>query len=111
MKYLLSILFSFLVFFTFGQKTLIHAGKVLDGIKEKPSSEQTLIVEEGKIVGVVSGYQSPEGDDIVIDLKEMTVLPGLIDMHVHVEGETSPDRYLKMLLKTPPMLPMTRPFT
>lgn len=101
MKYLLSTLFSCLVLITFGQKTLIHAGKVLDGVKEKPSTEQTIIVEEGKIVDVVSGYQSPEGDNIVIDLKDMTVLPGLIDMHVHVEGETSPDRYLKMFTQNP----------
>ena len=37
--------------------------------------------------------QNPE--DVVIDLKTKTVMPGLIDMHVHLEQETNPKRYLQ----------------
>ena len=101
MKNFFSILLCSLVFGAFGQRTLIHAGQLLDGIKEKPISDQTIIVEDGKITDVVKGFQAPTGDDKVIDLKGMTVLPGLIDMHVHVEGETSPNRYLKMFTQNP----------
>jgi predicted amidohydrolase YtcJ len=37
----------------------------------------------------------------VIDLKSKTVYPGFIDMHVHIEGEYSPDRYLKVFQNNP----------
>lgn len=37
--------------------------------------------------------KNPEG--AVVDLSTKTVLPGFIDMHVHIEGETSPSRYLE----------------
>ena len=45
---------------------------------------------------VQSGYISPtESEDQVIDLKNMTVLPGFIDMHVHLEGESNPQSYIQ----------------
>lgn len=45
---------------------------------------------------MLDGYASAKSDqDTVIDLKTKTVMPGLIDMHVHIEGETNPNRYLE----------------
>ena len=38
-------------------------------------------------------------DDIIIDLKDKTVMPGFIDMHVHIESETSPTQYLERFTK------------
>lgn len=77
------------------QPTYIYAGRLIDGLGDKPLYEQTIVVEQGEIVKVASGYLSAEGDVVVINLKNKTVLPGLIDMHVHLEGETSKDRYIK----------------
>lgn len=54
----------------------------------------TIIVENNKIINVTNGYIFPTGNDKLIDLKQKTVMPGLIDMHVHMESETSPTRYL-----------------
>ena len=48
----------------------------------------TIVVEKNKIVDVLKGYSTASPGDRVIDLKSKTVMPGLIDMHVHVEGET-----------------------
>ncbi|GAB3993779.1 amidohydrolase family protein [Spirosoma daeguense] len=48
----------------------------------------TIVVEGNKITALQKGYTSPTGKDQVIDLKSKTVLPGLIDMHVHLESET-----------------------
>tara|TARA_R110002020_G_scaffold348593_1_gene562186 strand:+ start:210 stop:1487 length:1278 start_codon:yes stop_codon:yes gene_type:complete len=77
----------------YAQKTYIHAGKLVDVKNKKTLNEQTIIVENDKILSVVSGYSIPEPGDSIIDLKSNTVMPGLMDMHVHIEGETSPTRY------------------
>lgn len=83
------------------QRTLIYAGKLIDGLSDKLMTEQTIVVEGRKITSVKSGYVQPDEGDMVIDLKAMTVLPGLIDMHVHLEGETSKDGYLKEFTMNP----------
>jgi imidazolonepropionase-like amidohydrolase len=47
------------------------------------------------ISAVIKGYQNPSsGADYVIDLKDKTVLPGLIDMHVHLESEQNASTYM-----------------
>jgi imidazolonepropionase-like amidohydrolase len=48
----------------------------------------TIIVQGNKIVDVLKGYSAASSPDKTIDLKTLTVMPGLIDMHVHLEGET-----------------------
>ncbi|WP_373397857.1 amidohydrolase family protein [Algoriphagus halophilus] len=78
----------------FAQKTYIHAGKLVDVKTKKILTEQTIVVEGDKIVSVGAGYQSGGASDQTIDLKNSTVMPGLMDMHVHIEGETSPTRYV-----------------
>lgn len=79
----------------FAQRTLIYCGQLIDGKADKGQKEMTIIVEKDKITGVEKGYVAAKKDDQVIDLKNKTVLPGLMDMHVHIEGETSKDNYIK----------------
>lgn len=79
------------------QKTLIYCGTLIDGVKKESQQEMTIVVEGKKIVQVNKGYTKAEAKDVVIDLKNKTVLPGLIDLHVHIEGETSRDQYLKRM--------------
>ena len=57
----------------------------------------TIIVEKNKITAVQNGYTTPQSNDIVVDLKAKTVMPGLIDMHVHIESETSRDQIQKRM--------------
>ena len=78
-----------------GAATLIHAGSLIDGVADTPRSEVTVVVEDGKITAVRSGYIAPGPDDELVDLSGMTVLPGLMDMHVHLTGELSPRSYLE----------------
>ena len=86
-------MFSALVF---GQKTYLHCGQVLDVKSGKMLKAQTLVIAGNTISEVQSGYISPsESEDQVIDLKNMTVLPGFIDMHVHLEGESNPQSYIQ----------------
>ncbi|MDF2193009.1 amidohydrolase family protein [Paraflavitalea sp. CAU 1676] len=76
------------------QRTLLHCGKLVDATKGQVLSQYTIIVEGNKITDVQAGYLKAAGTDKVIDLKEKTVMPGLIDCHVHLEDETNPNQYL-----------------
>jgi len=70
------------------QRTLLHCGNLFTGTGNDLQPQMTVMVEGNKIVAVQKGYQSPSGQDRVVDLKSKTVLPGLIDMHVHLESQT-----------------------
>ncbi|WP_194775916.1 metal-dependent hydrolase family protein [Pararhodonellum marinum] len=80
--------------FTLAQKTYIHAGNLIDVNALKVLNEMTLIIEDGVIIGLEKGFKAGGEDDSTIDLKDKTVLPGLMDMHVHLESETGPSQYL-----------------
>ncbi|WP_417451490.1 amidohydrolase family protein [Kordiimonas sp.] len=73
--------------------TVIHAGELLATPGKAPKKEQTVVIENGKIKAVQAGYidAAQYGDDAtVVDLKDSFVMPGLMDMHVHIQGELSP---------------------
>lgn len=78
----------------FAQRTIIHAGKLIDVKSNKVLENQSIIVEGEKIISVVSGFQPISSNDRLVDLKDATVMPGLMDMHVHIESQTSPTRYV-----------------
>jgi imidazolonepropionase-like amidohydrolase len=65
----------------------IHAGHLLDRPGQAPRAASTVIVRDGKIVDVRDGWIAPENAETVIDLKNQFVLPGLIDMHVHIASD------------------------
>jgi imidazolonepropionase-like amidohydrolase len=62
----------------------IHAGWLLDEPGQKPRGLSTIIVRDGKIAQVQDGLVAPENGAVLVDLKDQFVLPGLIDMHVHI---------------------------
>jgi imidazolonepropionase-like amidohydrolase len=70
------------------QRTLLHCGNLFDGVGNNLQREVTVVVEGNKITAVQRGYTTPGASDRVIDLKNKTLLPGLIDMHVHIESDT-----------------------
>ena len=77
--------------------TYLHCGRLLDFSDqgERIKTERTVIVVGDRISEVLPGYrQAPEGARTV-DLKAHTVLPGLTDMHIHIEGESSPDNFIE----------------
>ncbi len=65
----------------------IHAGALLDRPGQAPRGASTIAVRGGVIVGVYDGHVMPLGEAPVIDLKDKTVLPGLIDSHVHLGSD------------------------
>ena len=56
----------------------------------------TVIVEGERIAEVVAGFRVPAAGEKVLDLSDATVLPGFIDLHVHLGMEMSPSAYLAM---------------
>ncbi len=66
----------------------VQAGKVLAVPGEAPLGQTTIVVTDGRIVSLTSGYQAPKDKKVrVIDLKDSYVLPGLIDSHVHLTSD------------------------
>jgi imidazolonepropionase-like amidohydrolase len=77
------------------QQTYLHCGQLIDTESGKVLKEQTIIINDKMIVSVEKGFLTPDSkDDRVIDLRSKTVLPGLIDMHVHIEEQFSPNTRL-----------------
>ena len=71
--------------------TLIHAGSVVTDAASEPSGPATITVTDGRIVSIEDGFQpTPEGATMV-HLPDKTVLPGLIDLHVHLTGDPGGD--------------------
>ncbi len=97
-KILFTFLLLFLVAFSIQAQdkiTIIHAGTLLAIPGENPVNNQTIIIKNGMINDVRSGYLSAEELNFknaeVLDLKDKFVLPGLLDMHTHLTGERDPD--------------------
>lgn len=95
-KFLLLLGMCLSLFTASAQETYLYCGKLIDTRNGKVLSEMTVIVEGKTVSQVVKGYKNPyQTDTKIINLKDKTVLPGLTDMHVHVEGETNPNGYLE----------------
>lgn len=94
MKFQLTLITSALLIAGTAQSaTLIHAGKLITADTDKVLSEQTVVVENDKIIAVESGYKTPAAGDLVIDLKSHTLMPGLMDMHTHFSTQMGPGAY------------------
>ena len=77
--------------------TVIHAGKLLDTVAGEVMDGATIVVAGDRIQSVRSGY-SGEPD---IDLTGSFVMPGWIDMHVHISSQQSPRRFIETLTLEP----------
>jgi len=75
------------------QTHIIHAGKVLTVPGETPLSKQTIVIEDGVITALKPGFIAISKIDKtaqLVDLSKSFVMPGLMDMHVHLQGELGP---------------------
>jgi imidazolonepropionase-like amidohydrolase len=96
MKYIKNIILAYLVCsFIHGQKTFIHAGKIIDGISDIPIEMVTIVINKNVIQSILRGFLSPGPKDNLINLKKYTVLPGLMDMHTHLSGQSNPKSYME----------------
>lgn len=89
--------FIILVFSTlkgYSQDYYLHCGSILDVQTGKEIKAATIIITKNKIVKITEGYAAKQNSgDVEVDLKNKFILPGLIDMHVHIESEQNPKSY------------------
>ena len=69
---------------------LLHVGNLIDTNSGEISKAMTIRIVGNKISEVTKGYANPKKDDEVINLKQSFVLPGFMDMHVHLAQEYVP---------------------
>jgi imidazolonepropionase-like amidohydrolase len=79
--------------------TYIYAGKLIAEPGSPPATAKTLIIRDGKIEAIKDGYVAPQAGAKIVDLKSKTVLPGLIDSHVHLLSELSAKSVLNEVTK------------
>ncbi|HEU5169640.1 MAG TPA: amidohydrolase family protein [Gemmatimonadales bacterium] len=84
-------------------RTLIRAGRLIDGLADAPRREQGILIENGRVaaVGPYSEVATRAGEATRVDLGAMTVLPGLIDAHTHLllQGDITAAEYDEQVLK------------
>lgn len=94
MRIAISIYFCFFSALLMGQTTYIYCGKIFDSATGTIKKERTIIIDGEKITAIKKGFIALDEGIAVIDLKNKTVYPGFIDMHVHIESESNPKKYL-----------------
>ena len=72
--------------------TIIHAGMLLAVPGDSPASNQSIIVQNGLVVKIRDGLADAaefeaHGEVRVVDLSDQFVMPGFIDLHVHLTGQ------------------------
>lgn len=72
-------------------KTMITNGTLIDGSGNDPIQDAVVVIENEKIIyaGSKTNY-TERGDEKVLDVKGKTILPGMIDSHVHMTMEYAP---------------------
>jgi Amidohydrolase family len=73
-----------------GRLTVLRAARLFDGISSTLIPDPVVVLEGSRIYSVRSGTSAPDGA-AVIDLADATLLPGLIDTHVHLAFDASAD--------------------
>ncbi len=74
------------------QADVIYAGKLIDGINDGVRENVSITIDGNTITAIQDGFITT--DQTIIDLRDKTLLPGLIDMHVHLDGEYDPKSFL-----------------
>jgi len=92
-KLMLIAIFIFLGAAVFAQKTYIHCGSFIDVESGKIKTKMTIVINGKLIESVQKGFVKPAAGEELIDLSTKIVMPGLIDMHVHIESEYTAHSY------------------
>ena len=95
MKNYFLILLSLFSLNIYSQDLYLHCGKLIDTENGTVLTQKTIVVSGTKIKSILDGYvESTRPEDSTIDLTTSTVMPGLIDLHVHMESQYNPKKYM-----------------
>ena len=82
----------------------IHAGRLIAVPGKAPLGPSTIVVDNGRIVEVRDGHSAPPAGASAIDLSGKTVLPGLIDSHVHLTSDRGGEAGLLAMVREEPAM-------
>ncbi len=68
------------------QTYAVQAGRLIVDAAKPARGASTVIVENGRVVRIEDGATAPAGATVV-DMRSRTVMPGLIDAHVHLTND------------------------
>jgi len=85
-------------FTAFSQQYVLHCGTIVITEFATSADNQSIYISDGKIERIESGFTQDDGYETV-DLKNALVMPGLIDMHVHLEAILGKNSYLNRFKK------------
>lgn len=75
----------------YAKTTVIYAGRVITDADKPALGASTVTVTDDRIVSIVEGRAPAPADAEIVDLGDKTLLPGLIDLHVHLTGDPGGD--------------------
>lgn len=75
----------------YAKTTVIYAGHVITDADKPALGASTVTVTDDRIVSIVDGRAPAPADAEIVDLGDKTLLPGLIDLHVHLTGDPGGD--------------------
>ncbi len=84
----------------YAEKLYISANMLVDVVNGKTIDKPFITIVDGKILSVQQGWQQP-GVGFHIDLKEYSVIPGLMDMHVHLTADANKHGYKRLASSIP----------
>ena len=84
--------------------TYIHAGRLIAVPGQPVRGPSTIVVDNGRIVSVTDGLARLEPGVAFIDLSGKTVLPGLIDSHVHLSSDRGGEAQLLADVREEPQM-------
>ena len=85
----------------------VLCGTLIDGTGGTPKKNVALLIEQGRISGIVDRFAELPVDGRVIDAREATIFPGLMDIHVHLASVVDPQEantLLAIIGSPPPLL-------
>jgi len=75
---------------------VLRAARLFDGLHPRLLERPLVFIADGRISAVESAPTQPPADAHVLDLGDVTLLPGLIDAHVHLGFDAGPDPVARM---------------
>jgi imidazolonepropionase-like amidohydrolase len=84
--------------------TYIHAGRLIAVPGKAVRGPSTIVVDQGRIQSVQDGIVDPPAGAIALDLRDKTVLPGLIDSHVHLSSDRGGEAGLIAFVREEPQM-------
>ena len=76
---------------TMAATQVIIVGNLIPDAATGPTGPAVILIEDGRIKDIAKGTKNPFQADMVVDLSTKTLVPGLIDLHVHLTGDPGDD--------------------